>query len=68
LLTSGVLIRDKSGLQLSRLLSRVNVPATIQEVISARLDRLEAETKQILQEASVIGRSFWVTLLYRIGR
>ncbi|MBW1956712.1 MAG: AAA family ATPase [Deltaproteobacteria bacterium] len=68
LMDSGVLTRDKTGLRVSRSLSRVTVPATIQEVISARLDRLEAETKQILQEASVIGKSFWMTLLHRITR
>ena len=32
------------------------LPGTIQEVLMARIDRLHAETKRLLQEASVIGR------------
>ena len=36
----------------------LHVPATIQEVITARLDRLPKEPKRVLQVASVIGRVF----------
>ena len=39
----------------------------MQGVISARLDRLERETKRILQEASVIGRAFLYEILQRIS-
>jgi len=39
----------------------------VQGVISARLDRLERETKRILQEASVIGRTFFYEILRRIS-
>jgi tetratricopeptide (TPR) repeat protein len=35
-------------------------------VISSRLDRLEQETKRVLQEASVIGRAFLYEILKRI--
>ncbi len=42
-----------------------NIPPTVQGVISARLDRLEPFTKKILQEASVIGRSFPYDILKR---
>jgi tetratricopeptide (TPR) repeat protein len=44
----------------------IDIPSTIQGVISARLDRLEKETKRILQEASVIGRVFLYEILKRI--
>jgi class 3 adenylate cyclase len=40
------------------------IPDTIKGVIMARLDRLDADLKQVLRMASVIGRSF----LYRILR
>ncbi len=40
------------------------IPDTVQGVILARLDRLEAGVKQVLRLASVIGRSF----LYRVLR
>ncbi|HLJ69552.1 MAG TPA: tetratricopeptide repeat protein [Chloroflexota bacterium] len=42
------------------------LPATLTEVILARLDRLEAEVKGVAQVGSVIGRSFAVRLLARV--
>jgi tetratricopeptide (TPR) repeat protein len=51
---------------LTKPISEANVPSTVQGVISARLDRLEVETKRILQEASVIGRAFLYEILKRI--
>jgi adenylate cyclase len=42
------------------------LPSTLTEVLLARLDRLEAETKLVAQVASVIGRSFGVQLLAQV--
>lgn len=42
------------------------LPSTLTEVLLARLDRLEGETKQVAQVASVIGRSFAVQLLAEV--
>jgi class 3 adenylate cyclase/tetratricopeptide (TPR) repeat protein len=39
------------------------LPATVQGLISARVDRLDARTKEILQEAAVIGRAFCQDIL-----
>jgi len=38
----------------------VVLPETVQGIIAARLDTLEREEKQLLQEAAVIGRVFWL--------
>jgi class 3 adenylate cyclase/tetratricopeptide (TPR) repeat protein len=57
--------KDKTWV-LTRPLAGIDIPSTIQGVISARLDRLEKETKRILQEASVIGRVFLYEILKRI--
>ncbi|MBA2569430.1 MAG: AAA family ATPase [Actinobacteria bacterium] len=35
------------------------IPDTVQALIGARIDRLPAGSKAVLQRASVIGRSFW---------
>jgi class 3 adenylate cyclase/tetratricopeptide (TPR) repeat protein len=35
------------------------IPDTLQALIAARIDRLDAPSKSVLQRASVIGRSFW---------
>jgi tetratricopeptide (TPR) repeat protein len=40
-------------------LGEIQVPPTLTGVLQARLDRLTAEEKTVLQRASVIGRIFW---------
>jgi class 3 adenylate cyclase/tetratricopeptide (TPR) repeat protein len=37
----------------------VEIPDTVQALIASRIDRLAAPSKDVLQRASVIGRSFW---------
>jgi class 3 adenylate cyclase/tetratricopeptide (TPR) repeat protein len=50
-----------------REISDFDIPSTIHGVISARLDRLEIESKKILQEASVIGRAFYHEIINKIS-
>jgi predicted ATPase len=52
---------------LARPLDEILVPDTIQDVIMARIDRLEDPSKKALQLASVIGREFTRRLLERIA-
>ena len=42
------------------------MPTTIRGVIASRIDRLDAERRAILQEASVIGREFLFTILSQV--
>ena len=42
------------------------LPATIQEVLEARLDRLDDGPKRVVRPAAVIGRTFWARLLERL--
>ncbi len=67
LIETDTLIWDDSSWKLARSLNEKDIPSTVQGVISARLDRLERETKRILQEASVIGRAFLYEILKRIS-
>jgi tetratricopeptide (TPR) repeat protein len=67
LIETDTLIKDKDSWKLIRPLNEKDIPSTVQGVISARLDRLERETKRILQEASVIGRAFLYEILKRIS-
>jgi len=67
LIETDTLVKDKDSWTLTRTLSEKDIPSTVQGVISARLDRLERETKRILQEASVIGRTFLYEILKRIS-
>jgi predicted ATPase/class 3 adenylate cyclase len=66
LIESETLVRDNGSWILTKPISKANIPPTIQGVITARLDRLERETKRVLQEASVIGRAFLYEILKRI--
>jgi class 3 adenylate cyclase/tetratricopeptide (TPR) repeat protein len=49
-------------------LEGVEIPSTIQEVILARVDRLDEPTRHILQLGAVIGRSFYFSLIAELLR
>jgi class 3 adenylate cyclase/tetratricopeptide (TPR) repeat protein len=66
LIDSETLIRDNGSWKLTRPIIEAEVPSTIHGVISARLDRLKKEMKRMLQEASVIGRSFLYEILKQV--
>jgi len=42
------------------------VPATVQEVLAARLDRLPPTSRRVVQRAAVIGRTFSTRILARV--
>jgi class 3 adenylate cyclase/tetratricopeptide (TPR) repeat protein len=63
----GALRRQGEGYVLARRLDEILVPDTIQDVIMARIDRLEDAPKRTLQVAAVIGREFTQRLLARLA-
>ena len=66
LIESETLVRDNGRWRIEKSISESDISSTIHGVISGRLDRLENETKRILQEASVIGRAFLYEILRKI--
>jgi class 3 adenylate cyclase/tetratricopeptide (TPR) repeat protein len=48
-------------------LAEWQVPATLTAVLQARLDRLTPPQKETLQQAAVVGRVFWDTVLAELG-
>lgn len=66
LLENGSIERKDSQYVLSRESSDIQVPDTIQGIISARMDRLEDNLKRIMQIASVIGKEFAFHILQTI--
>ena len=54
----GVLSGSRGGYRLMGDVDEIAVPATVQAVLAARIDRLPAETKSILNAAAVIGSHF----------
>lgn len=53
--------------RISRRLTDLRVPAAIQAIIAARIDRLAASEKHLLQAAAAIGKDFGVGILRRIA-
>src|SRR5262249_39433240 len=66
LLEEGVLVRPGEDVERARALADCALPASIQGVLRARLDRLDEGPKHALQLASVIGREFALRLLARV--
>jgi class 3 adenylate cyclase/tetratricopeptide (TPR) repeat protein len=66
LIDQGALVEDSGPWRLTRPLSELHIPATVQGVIAARLDCLSSESRRLLQEASVIGRTFLRPILRNV--
>jgi class 3 adenylate cyclase/tetratricopeptide (TPR) repeat protein len=73
LIESNVLIKnneqleDHSKWELLRKITESDISSSIHGVIAARVDRLEADSRRILQEASVIGRSFYYEIINKVS-
>ena len=63
LIESKTLIYREGNWIFARPIGESPISSTIHGIISSRVDRLEAATKRILQEASVIGRAFYYDIL-----
>ena len=46
----------------------LDVPDSVQGIIAARLDALDADDKALVQDAAVIGKTFWIGGVAAIGR
>jgi class 3 adenylate cyclase len=66
LVEDGTLLVADGRVQLSGALEQLHLPATVQAVIQARLDRLEQDVREAARLAAVIGREFARRLLERI--
>lgn len=64
LLEGGVIVRGKDqwSVELKRL-SELKVPATLTGLLQARLDVLVPNVRETLQQASVVGRVFWMDIV-----
>jgi cytochrome P450/class 3 adenylate cyclase/tetratricopeptide (TPR) repeat protein len=67
LIETGVIARDRESYRLVKDLKTAQVPPTVQAVLAARIDRLSADEKWLLQSAAVIGRSVPFSLLQAIS-
>jgi class 3 adenylate cyclase/tetratricopeptide (TPR) repeat protein len=67
LMEDGVLVRRNDGWLLTKEIDKTGIPPTIHGVITGRLDRMDAPLRRILQEAAVIGRTFFHEVLQKIS-
>ena len=67
LVETGVLIGERGAYRLGQALPTIQVPATVQAVLAARIDRLPPEEKRLLQTAAVIGTEVPLPLLHAIA-
>ncbi|MCX5738972.1 MAG: hypothetical protein NTZ61_10850, partial [Proteobacteria bacterium] len=67
LIESGALVGAPGVYRLTRDSAALEIPATVQLILAARIDRLGEREKNVLQSASVIGREFSASLLRRVA-
>ena len=67
LVETGVLVGERGAYRLAKPLESLQVPATVQAVLAARIDRLPPEEKRLLQTAAVIGTEVPWPLLQAIA-
>jgi class 3 adenylate cyclase/tetratricopeptide (TPR) repeat protein len=67
LVETGVLVGEPGAYRLAQALQTFQVPATVQAVLAARIDRLPPQEKHLLQTAAVIGTEVPLPLLQAIA-
>jgi len=63
----GALAGERGAYRLGKSAHTVQVPATVQAVLAARIDRLPPEEKRLLQTAAVIGKDVPLLLLQAVA-
>jgi class 3 adenylate cyclase/tetratricopeptide (TPR) repeat protein len=67
LVETGALAGERGAHRLARPVEALQVPATVQAILAARIDRLPPEEKRLLQAASAIGKDVPYALLAAIA-
>ncbi len=64
----GALIAKNGAFEVSEKIETMIIPQTINDVLMARIDRLEEKTRDLLKVAAVIGRSFFHSILVEVAK
>ena len=67
LFDQGAIVRREGRFEVTEKVSAIPIPNTINDVLMARIDRLEEKTRHLVKVASVIGRSFFYSHPFRCG-
>jgi predicted ATPase len=64
----GFLVRDDGQVKLTRALGSIEMPATVQGMLAARIDRLQPEHKALLQILAVLGNTSPLRVIERVAQ
>jgi predicted ATPase len=64
---TGALAGERGTYRLTRPVEQLKIPATVQAILAARIDRLAPEGKRLLQAAAVIGKDLALPLLLTVA-
>ncbi len=67
LLETGTLLQTEGGWETVGSLGDADLPTSVRGVIAARIDRLDADRRRVLREASVVGRQFLYEVIRRVA-
>ncbi len=67
LIDEQALLPKEGTFQLTDKAATISIPTTIEALLMARIDRLEEQTRDLVKEASVIGRSFFYRILAEVA-
>jgi tetratricopeptide (TPR) repeat protein len=67
LVETGALTGERGAYRLAKAFDTIQVPATVQAILAARIDRLPPEDKTLLQTAAVIGKDVPFALLQALA-
>jgi adenylate cyclase len=67
LVETGALVGERGAYRLARAVQTLQIPATAQAILAARIDRLSPADKRLLQAASVIGKDVPFALLQAVA-
>src|SRR5499426_2787056 len=67
LVEMNVLVGERGNHRLTRPIEGTQIPATVQAVLAARIDRLSPDEKRLLQSAAVVGKDVPFALLQAIA-
>ncbi|MBI3798433.1 MAG: AAA family ATPase [Deltaproteobacteria bacterium] len=66
LIEEGVLGGERGNFQVQKVPTELHLSPTVQGILSARIDRLRADEKALLQQLAVIGREFPLSLIRHV--
>ena len=67
LMDEGAVLKTNSGFEVTEKINHVVIPYSVNDVLMARIDRLEEKTRELIKVASVIGRNFFDRILKEVA-